>query len=69
VDDDTHPDIVIELDIDDTRPHDAGEWLQGYRQGVSAGRKDVIGILDRILGRDIQERSVLVKVLEQLEAT
>ena len=35
---------------DVTREHDGGEWLAGFNQGVTAGRRDIIGALKRMFG-------------------
>lgn len=43
--------VVEEMATDPvTKPHDGGEWLQGFNKGVSAGRNDYENALRRVMG-------------------
>jgi hypothetical protein len=68
MDEDTHPDIVIELLDHDTPANDISEWLAVHNRGVDAGRKDVIAILSRLLGAGEHAEWLLARVLRELEA-
>lgn len=60
--------IAAELQQDPvTKPHDGGEWLQGYNRGVPAGRKDVIDALKRVLGAGALADEILAKVTAMLK--
>jgi len=63
VDDDTQPDIVIEI----TQPYDQGEWLAGYTRGVTAGRKDVLKLISDFLGRSDLANELMSRIIATLE--
>lgn len=68
MDDDTHPDIVLEVSDYDTPANDITEWLAGHTTGVQAGRQDVLGIVSRLLGPGEWAARLLAEVLRELEA-
>lgn len=67
MDDDTHPDIEIELLDVDTPANDISEWLAGHSTGVLAGRQDVLQVVSRLLGPGEWTQVLLAQVLRELE--
>lgn len=51
---------------DVTKEHDGGEWLAGFNQGVTAGRKDVMQALKKVLGDSPVFEDVEKRVLDAM---
>lgn len=50
-----------------TKPHDGGEFLTGFRQGVGAGRKDVYDAVRRLFGDSPMAIEIVRRVMEDLK--
>lgn len=57
---------VDPVPADVTKPHDGGEWLAGFNQGVTAGRKDVMQALRKVLGDSPMAQDVEMRILEAM---
>jgi hypothetical protein len=51
---------------DVTKEHDVGEWLAVFNEGVTAGRKDVMQALKKVLGDTPMAHDVELRMLEAM---
>lgn len=62
--------IAAELLLDPvTKPHDGGEFLSGFKEGVKAGRKDVFDAIRRLFGDNAMAIEIVRRVMENLGPT
>lgn len=62
--------VIAELQVQPvTKPHNGGEWLGGYRDGVKAGRKDVYDAIRRLFGDNAMAIEIVRRVMELLDGT
>lgn len=52
-----------------TKPHDGGEWLQGFNKGVGSGRKDVYDSIRRMFGDSAMAIEIVRRVMEDLDGS
>lgn len=60
--------IEAELNEDPvTKPHDGGEWLGGFKDGVKSGRKDVYDAIRRLFGDSPMAVEIVRRVMVDLD--
>jgi hypothetical protein len=65
--DDNRPPIPAAREAEhDTKPHDVGEWLDGYNRGVLSGRRDVLDLLVKLLGENWFALALIDEIVKAL---